>query len=201
MHREAAVTTLSIRRSKSNKTGPPQLFHVQDRQDFFDIGTAVELLRKHSDFPRSHHRPEDPLLPRADGSAYSYSWFFKSMRRALAKAGFDPSDFGTHSLRAGGATDAYLSGIPKRVIMAQGRWSSSAIDVYIRIAKASVTRHWHRLGKHREATVQEHRGQALAQAPAQVLHKRPSVPEPGQQPQIGEPLRPFTSILDILRDE
>jgi hypothetical protein len=41
-------------------------------------------------------------------------------------AGFDPSTFAGHSLRAGFATEAFGQGVPELSVMRHGRWKSSA---------------------------------------------------------------------------
>jgi hypothetical protein len=43
----------------------------------------------------------------------------------------DASEYGFHSLRAGGATDAAKSGVEERHIKAHGNWKSDAVRVYI----------------------------------------------------------------------
>jgi len=40
----------------------------------------------------------------------------------LSWGGLNPSDFGLHSPRSGGTTDAFLAGIPPYIIDLKGRW-------------------------------------------------------------------------------
>ena len=50
----------------------------------------------------------------------------------LSKLGFEPKQFGLHSLRSGGATAAANAGIPDRLFKRHGRWrSESAKDGYV----------------------------------------------------------------------
>lgn len=57
------------------------------------------------------------------------------VKRAAARAGYDPALFAGHSLRSGGATAAAKGKAPDRAIMRQGRWSSERIvRGYIRSA-------------------------------------------------------------------
>jgi hypothetical protein len=44
----------------------------------------------------------------------------------------DVSEYGFHSLRAGGATDAAKAGVAEQHIKAHGNWKSDAVQVYIR---------------------------------------------------------------------
>lgn len=68
------------------------------------------------------------LLIRADGSLPTRSWYLDRLVRLFPDAGF-----GGHSLRAGGATELALQGIPEALIRRIGRWSSDAWERYIRV--------------------------------------------------------------------
>ena len=53
--------------------------------------------------------------------------------------GFDPAQFGLHSLRAGGATAAANAGVPDRLFKRHGRWRSDvAKDGYIKDSKEAL---------------------------------------------------------------
>jgi integrase len=56
------------------------------------------------------------------------------VKRRAARAGFDPSAFSGHSLRAGMATAAAEAQVPGYTIKRDGRWKSDAVDAYIRPA-------------------------------------------------------------------
>ncbi len=45
--------------------------------------------------------------------------------------GVDPKTFGSHSLRAGGATEAATKGVDTYLIKRHGRWKSDAVYLYI----------------------------------------------------------------------
>lgn len=63
----------------------------------------------------------------------SYSSCRDLFKRALVEIGEDPSRFGMHSLRAGGASEAARVGIPDRLFKKHGRWASdSAKDGYVK---------------------------------------------------------------------
>jgi integrase len=59
----------------------------------------------------------------------------KSGARAVGK---DPKRFGTHSLRAGGATNMYRAGVDALTIQFHGRWASDAFKLYTRLCRESV---------------------------------------------------------------
>lgn len=62
----------------------------------------------------------------------SYSSIREAFKRDLKSVGADPSKFGLHSLRSGGATMAANSGVNDRVFQRHGRWKSvQAKDTYI----------------------------------------------------------------------
>ena len=72
----------------------------------------------------------------------------------------DVKEYAGHSLRRGGAQALRDVGVPREVIMAQGRWRSSAVDVYLDVlqpswliaaTRALATRSWSAtaVGRHR----------------------------------------------------
>ena len=55
-----------------------------------------------------------------------------ALDRLTKFAGLDPESFGTHSIRAGRASDMAAAGVPSAQIQATGRWSSEAYRGYLR---------------------------------------------------------------------
>ena len=57
------------------------------------------------------------------------------LRDTLSQLGYNPNDYGLHSLRSGGITSAVLNSsnsIPERLLKIRGRWKSdSAKDIYV----------------------------------------------------------------------
>ena len=69
---------------------------------------------------------------RLSGSPMSYNSVRQSLRTALTNIGLNPDRFGTHSLRAGGATAAAIAGVPDELIQLQGRWrTQSSMTRYV----------------------------------------------------------------------
>ena len=62
---------------------------------------------------------------RSEGSL-SYTRLRELFLNKLAELGFDPKQFGLHSLRSGGATAAANSGVPDRLFKRHGRWRSES---------------------------------------------------------------------------
>ena len=82
--------------------------------------------------------PQDPLLqhtspPHAPPRARVLTslQLAAGLRRALQQAGLDPALYSLHSLRAGGATDAYCAGAPPQDIQRHGDWASSCFWGYV----------------------------------------------------------------------
>ena len=63
----------------------------------------------------------------------SYTRVREVLLQALGSIGLEPRSFGTHSLRAGGATVAANAGVPDRLFKKHGRWKSEkAKDGYVK---------------------------------------------------------------------
>ena len=63
----------------------------------------------------------------------SYSRAWEILLVKIKAMGWDPSQFGMHSLRVGGATAAANAGVPDRLFKRHGRWrSETAKDGYVK---------------------------------------------------------------------
>jgi hypothetical protein len=60
-----------------------------------------------------------------------YGWFTAKFRASLELCGLDPSVFGTHSLRRGGATWIFECGLSSEAIQMLGDWRSDAYKTYL----------------------------------------------------------------------
>jgi hypothetical protein len=68
-----------------------------------------------------------------------YTDLAQAMKAGARRVGLPPSEFSTHSLRAGGATYLSASGVETEVIMALGRWKSDAVRRYIHVTQCSLS--------------------------------------------------------------
>ena len=93
-----------------------------------DVCSTLPLFR-----PLVFHRRSSSSTLR--GGKISYSTCREILRDSLSQLGYNPNDYGLHSLRSGGATSvAHYSGhsIPERLLKIHGRWKSdSAKDMYV----------------------------------------------------------------------
>ena len=62
-----------------------------------------------------------------------YKWFLNELRGLLKGLGHDPSEFGSHSFRRGGASWALHCGLQSDVIKVLGDWKSQAYQAYLEI--------------------------------------------------------------------
>ena len=76
--------------------------------------------------------PTDSVFQRSDGSCYSYYMLQKKLAWVSQQLQIEPK-LTSHSLRAGGATAAFLAGVPAEVIKVLGHWKSDAYQKYIRM--------------------------------------------------------------------
>ena len=68
---------------------------------------------------------------RASGTI-SYTCLREQFKKKLKQLGYNPAEFGLHSLRAGGATAAANAAVPERNFKRHGRWKSEgAKDGYV----------------------------------------------------------------------
>lgn len=77
----------------------------------------------------------DILFVFADNSPVKPHQLSATLKRAIKRLGIDPSDYGTHSLRIGHATQLDHRHVSLDIIRRRGRWKSNIIYRYIRMIK------------------------------------------------------------------
>ena len=81
----------------------------------------------------TYFKSKNCYQPRKANKPLSYSTVRTTLLSVIKSIGLDLAEFGTHSLRAGGATTAANNGVEDRLFKRHGRWSSeSAKDGYIK---------------------------------------------------------------------
>ena len=82
---------------------------------------------------------ERPLFRNtASGAAFRVSDVRRVVKWMMAKLGLDPSRYGAHSLRIGGATAALAAGVSPAQIRLLGRWSSDVAELYMRMTRQAA---------------------------------------------------------------
>ena len=74
----------------------------------------------------------DSLFKRANGSCYTYGNLQSKLKWVSKILGLDPH-LTSHSLRAGGATAAFIAGVPADLIQILGHWKSDCYKRYLRL--------------------------------------------------------------------
>lgn len=77
-------------------------------------------------------REECPVFHHPDGKPWTYKELHAGIRGAVQALGFNSKEYGSHSLRIGGATTLALQGVQAHVIKSKGRWKSLAYQLYVR---------------------------------------------------------------------
>ena len=76
---------------------------------------------------------DGPLFCHLNNKCLTRYQFSKMLKNSLSFIGYCPSEFNTHSLRIGAATQASINGDDEATIMSKGRWKSSVYKRYIRV--------------------------------------------------------------------
>ncbi len=131
---------LTIRRSKTDQIGQGQTVIIAAS---VEGNCPVTLLRRYlllarigSDSPlpilRALHNSNGRKSLQNSAKPISYTRTRELVKSALREAGLDPTHFGLHSMRRGGATTAAKKGVPIHLIQQHGRWKSlSSLQLYI----------------------------------------------------------------------
>ena len=80
----------------------------------------------------------DPLFIEARGRFVTRDKVAKMIRVLAQGAGYDPTHFVTHSMRAGGATSLAMLGYPQHTIQLFGRWRSDCFIEYIKLTPSTM---------------------------------------------------------------
>ena len=75
-----------------------------------------------------------PLFCHANGTSITVAQVRDKVKEVAAAAGRDPTLYGAHSLRIGGATAALAAGVAPSLIRLLGRWSSDIYEIYTRMS-------------------------------------------------------------------
>ncbi|XP_071123182.1 uncharacterized protein [Mytilus edulis] len=85
-----------------------------------------------SDYIAMRHKDDGHLFCHANMKTLTRYQFSNILKKTLAFLGHNPSEFNTHSLRIGAATQSFLDGLDENSIKLKGRWKSAAYKGYIR---------------------------------------------------------------------
>ena len=87
-----------------------------------------------------HAATTTPLFRWSSGRPLKGQEMHEWVKLMMQRIGERPTDYGTHSLRVGGATSLADAGCPDRLIQTIGRWSSDCYRLYYRESFSEVLR-------------------------------------------------------------
>ena len=100
--------------------------------EFIDsCAEVINMLRVDPTAP-GHERSTPLFRTPSDNRPLRYSDLLALLRALMLAIGENPAQFGTHSLRIGGATALFACGADETVIRTMGRWSSDIHRLYVR---------------------------------------------------------------------
>ncbi|EGZ18054.1 hypothetical protein PHYSODRAFT_503065 [Phytophthora sojae] len=124
------------------------------KSDQFGKGTSRELVRSGHRwccpvlaawYLVRHHEAlridAGELLCKVDASHnLQVSDVVRAIKAAAGRAGHNPQDYASHSLRSGGATALFIAGFDSLAVKLFGRWKSDAVERYTRISGQLTSR-------------------------------------------------------------
>ena len=133
------AVTINLRSNKADQSGDGNKCHWEvrpvDRTCLFCI--ASDCFRWAQ---QAYPAGEQPFLSYRNIWNLSYDKYNDTIKKTAFMCGFDPSRFGTHSVRIGGATALAANNHSNHYIMRAGRWKSLAFLEYIFWAKDEMKR-------------------------------------------------------------
>lgn len=129
---------IQTERSKTHQAGPAEQINLYD----YDGISSYKLLANHLTSTTLYLYPQAYVFPRITKAGADRAleplvpshrkWLAQNIKDLVAAVGLDPNQFSGHSLRAGGATDLFKSGVLYETIKKAGRWKSDEALIYIR---------------------------------------------------------------------
>jgi hypothetical protein len=126
---------MTLNRSKCHRKGGPQFITIHD----YGVTSGARWLRNHFDRYSLWGNPDSLVYPSYTAAgelnfnkSMSISQLRSRIKSAIMAIGRNPTRFGGHSLRAGGATDLFRAKVAYPSIKKFGRWKSDAALIYYR---------------------------------------------------------------------
>ena len=138
---QATAVAIQLAGSKTNQLGAPTVRLLQKSGHPFlcPVFAAGQLLAAHGSLPS-----DTPAcrfqLPDGKAGDITANEVTQVIRDAATRSGSNSRHYGTHSLRAGGATSMYKAGIDQLTIQFHGRWQSEAFKTYTRLCEESTAK-------------------------------------------------------------
>ena len=129
-----SVLAVRLRFSKTDQRGNTTelRFHKAHHSPTCPVALVSGYLLMRPQFP-------GPFFIHLDGTPLTTFQFRQMLRKSLEGLGISPQGFSPHSFRIGAATSAALCGLSIPQIQLLGRWTSPAVNLYIRPDKVFPT--------------------------------------------------------------
>ena len=109
------------------------LDHVLHMYKYLQAARIIPMSEEYIFQAISSKGPASKQVLRKEDKHISYTTIRDLLKKLLRDIGLDEKRYGTHSLRAGGATAAALHDVPDRLFKKHGRWASdSSKDRYVK---------------------------------------------------------------------
>lgn len=136
--------TISALRSDVSASRQSVVYHLRySKTDQYGRGSHIAISSREEaicpckamlDYLRlSKDRPTAPLYRFRNGSPLTRASFVRLLKHLTKRAGYNPSNFNSHSLRIGSATLAAEEGHSGSFIKRLGRWRSDTYQRYVRL--------------------------------------------------------------------
>ena len=134
---EAVLNMRPRKKGASTEQGKQARVLLTGGGRFLDPVRALRELFAADPVPREKWAAS-PLFRDDSGAAFSTPMVCGVVKWMVSAEGGDPTLYGAHSLRIGGATAALAAGVPALVIKAMGRWGSDVYEVYAQLSDAAA---------------------------------------------------------------
>jgi integrase len=117
------AATFFLNRTKTHRSGGPVLVIIKD----YGVKSGIALLRHHFSTNCLWNKHDSFVFPYFTSRSINWSLpltvdqLRRRIKSTMCYLNIDPRGFGTHSLRAGGATDLFRAAVPYPIIKKYGR--------------------------------------------------------------------------------
>ncbi len=125
--------TLILLRTKTHRKGPPLRILYTSATD--GSSSAVLYLKNYLTVYSLWNKSKQCQLfpsPHNNVKSMSAAWFRIQVKKSISVIGLEPSQYSSHSFRAGLATDMFKNDVPLQTVQWAGRWRSICALVYYR---------------------------------------------------------------------
>lgn len=132
---DALSVLLEVSKTDQARRGCTRTVHASGEAGGLCVVEAYKMLRR---LHGAGHKPEGPLLQTPGGWIASRTAVSDTIKKAAKELNCEPGDYATHSLRIGGATALFCSGVSHEEVRRFGRWASDCWRRYVYESREST---------------------------------------------------------------